>query len=59
MRIKNIQIANIFNRIADVLEFKEEIPFKINAYRKVGRVIQDLTEDIETVAKEGYVGIEY
>ncbi len=53
MRIKNTQIANIFNRIADILEFKGEIPFKINAYRKAGRVIQDLTEDIETVAKEG------
>lgn len=53
MRIKNIQIANIFNRIADILEFKGEIPFKINAYRKAARVIQDLSDDIEVLAKKG------
>lgn len=53
MRIKNIQIANIFNRLADILEFKGEIPFKVNAYRKASRVIQDLREDIESLAKEG------
>ncbi|MEW6096062.1 MAG: DNA polymerase/3'-5' exonuclease PolX [bacterium] len=53
MKIKNIQIANIFNRMADMLEFKGEIPFKINAYRKAARVIQDMTEDIEILAKKG------
>jgi DNA polymerase (family 10) len=53
VRIKNIQIANIFNRMADILEFKGEIPFKVNAYRKAARVIQDLTDDIELLAKEG------
>ncbi len=53
MEIKNVQIANIFNRMADILEFKGENSFKINAYRKAARVIQDLTEDIETLAKEG------
>jgi DNA polymerase (family 10) len=39
--------------MADILEFKGEIPFKINAYRKAARIIQDLTDDIEVLAKEG------
>lgn len=53
MEMKNAQIANIFNRMADILEFKGENSFKINAYRKAARVIQDLTEDIETLTNEG------
>jgi len=39
--------------MADILELKGEIPFKVNAYRKASRVIQDLTEDIESIAKKG------
>ncbi|MFH1562029.1 MAG: DNA polymerase/3'-5' exonuclease PolX [Nitrospirota bacterium] len=53
MEIKNTQIANIFNRMADILEFKGENSFKINAYRNAARVIQNLTEDIEILANEG------
>jgi len=39
--------------MADILEFKGDNPFKINAYRKAGRVLKDLTEDIEKLAREG------
>ncbi len=46
------QLANIFNKIADALEFKSEIPFKIIAYRKAARVLNDLTEDIEVLWEE-------
>jgi len=47
--MKNREIADIFERMADILEFKGEIPFKVNAYRKASRVIKDLQEDIEQV----------
>jgi len=43
----------MFDRIADVLEFKGELQFRVLAYRKASRVLQDLRDDIETIWKEG------
>jgi len=51
--MKNHEIAALFERIANVLELKGENTFRINSYRKAARVIGDLTEDIEELAKEG------
>lgn len=51
--MKNQQVAEILEKMADLLEFKGEIPFKIAAYRKASRTINDLTEDIETIWQEG------
>ena len=51
--MKNREIADIFERMANILEFKGEIPFKVNAYRKASRVIKDLQEDIEDVWQQG------
>lgn len=51
--MKNREIADIFEKMADILEFKGEIPFKVNAYRKASRVIKDLQEDIENVWQQG------
>ena len=51
--MKNRELANIFNRMADILEFKGENPFKISAYRKASRIIGDLTQDIEDIAESG------
>ena len=34
---KNTEIADIFEKIADALEVKGDIIFKINAYRKAAR----------------------
>jgi DNA polymerase (family 10) len=49
----NATIADIFDKIADMLEFKGEIPFKVNAYRKASRVIRDLPDDIKNVWEQG------
>jgi len=51
--MKNRVIAEMFDRIADILEFKGEIPFRVLAYRKASRVIQDLRDDIDSIWKEG------
>ena len=51
--MKNRQIAELFNRLADALEVKGESVFRINAYRKAGRVLRDLTSDIEVLHTEG------
>jgi DNA polymerase (family 10) len=48
----NHELADIFSRFADALEFKGENPFKITAYRKVSRIIKDLSYDLEEFGKE-------
>jgi DNA polymerase (family 10) len=53
MRMKNKELADLFGRMADILEFKDENPFKISAYRKASRIIGDLTQDIEEIAESG------
>jgi DNA polymerase (family 10) len=50
--VKNKEIASLFTRIADALEIKGELGFKVLAYRKAARILEDLSEDIETVAHE-------
>ena len=49
--MKNIEVAELLNGIADYLEFQEE-PFKVRAYRKAALVIEGLSEDIEQIWKE-------
>jgi len=51
--MKNKELADLFEKMADILEFKGENPFKISAYRKASRVIGDLTQDIEEIAEQG------
>jgi DNA polymerase (family 10) len=50
--MKNKEIAEIFDRIADALEFKGEQFFRVLAYRKAARIIEELTDDIEVLNKE-------
>jgi DNA polymerase (family 10) len=50
--MKNKDLAEIFARIGDALEISGEIGFKIIAYRKASRILEDLTEDVEIIAKE-------
>ena len=51
--MKNKELADLFEKMADILEFKGENPFKISAYRKASRIIGDLTQDIEEIAGQG------
>ncbi|SNR59157.1 DNA polymerase/3'-5' exonuclease PolX [Desulfurobacterium atlanticum] len=51
--MKNRELAKIFEKWADILEFKGDNPYHIRAYRNAARIINDLTEDIEVLAKEG------
>jgi len=50
---KNAEIADIFDRIADILDLLEDNPFRIRAYRNAARNIRELNEDIEDVAARG------
>ena len=49
--MKNIEVAELLNEIADYLEFADE-PFKVRAYRKAALAIEGLSEDIENIWKE-------
>jgi DNA polymerase (family 10) len=51
--MKNKEISDLFEKMADILEFKGENPFKISAYRKASRIIGDLTKDIEEITEQG------
>jgi DNA polymerase (family 10) len=50
--MKNRELADLFEKMANVLEFKGENPFKISAYRRASRIIGDLTQDIEEIAEQ-------
>jgi DNA polymerase (family 10) len=43
--MKNIKIAEIFSRIADILEIKDENPFKIRAYRRASLTLESVKEE--------------
>jgi len=51
--VENIDIARIFDDIADILELKGENRFRIRSYRRAARVIRDLPEDAKTLVAEG------
>ncbi len=51
--MKNKEISALFEKMADLMEFKGENPFKVSAYRKAARVIGDLTRDVGEISRTG------
>jgi len=51
--MRNIEIARLFNEIADYLEVKDENPFRIRAYRRAAQAIEGLSEDVAAIAEKG------
>lgn len=51
--MKNREIAAAFERIADALDIKGEPAFKVLAYRRGARVLDDLGEDVAILSEEG------
>lgn len=54
--MRNRELASLFDRMADLLEFRGENPFKVHAYRRAARVIGDLHEDIAELSASGTLG---
>jgi len=50
--MKNQEIAEIFERMATLLEIKGEIVFKVRAYEKAAETLASLSEPIENVRQE-------
>ncbi|MFH1381209.1 MAG: helix-hairpin-helix domain-containing protein, partial [Candidatus Omnitrophota bacterium] len=53
--MKNLEIAAIFSNIADLLEIKNENPFRIRAYRKASQTLEDITKDIAHLAEKNEI----
>jgi DNA polymerase (family 10) len=47
--MENIEIAKLFNQVADILEIQEENPFRIRAYRKAAQVIESLPQPLAEI----------
>ena len=52
---RNKKLAQIFEKMADILEFLGDNPFRIRTYRRVAKVIENLPMDIEEAIKSGYI----
>jgi DNA polymerase (family 10) len=53
MHKKNKELAKIFERMADILEFLGDSRFRINTYRRVADLIGETAEDIEELYRSG------
>src|SRR5437899_12339974 len=51
--MRNLEIAFIFNQIADLLEIQGANPFRVRAYRKAALNIEGLADNIETISLQG------
>jgi DNA polymerase (family 10) len=51
--IHNVDVAEIFNRVADLLEILDENPFRVRAYRNAARAIGGLSQSVATMVEEG------
>ncbi len=53
IRDRNKEVADIFNKVAALLEIKGDNPYRIRAYQKAAQTIEALTADVEELAKQG------
>ena len=51
--MKNLEIARIFNNIADLLEIRGDNPFKIRAYRRAALNLESIAEDLAIISARG------
>ncbi len=52
---KNKELSRIFEKMADMLEFLGDNPYRINTYRRVAEVLSELGEDVEELVKTGKI----
>lgn len=53
MPVKNTEIANIFDKLADLLELEGENPFRVRAYRNAAVTVENLSQDLGEAVKKG------
>jgi DNA polymerase (family 10) len=53
--MRNLEIATIFSRIADLLEIQGANPFRVRAYRRAAASLEGLTGEVEALVSGGSV----
>lgn len=53
MALTNREIADIFERVSDMLEIKGEIIHRVLSYRRAAETIRDLPRDLRAIRNEG------
>ena len=53
LAIDNADVARLFERIADLLEFKDENPFKVRSYRLASENIAEMSQSLAEIAASG------
>jgi DNA polymerase (family 10) len=53
--MKNADVSNLLENIADLLEIKGETIFRVRAYRDAARAIESLSEPVEDVLERGEI----
>jgi len=53
MPTDNVEIANKFNRLADLLEIEDANPFRVRAYRNAARLISDMPKNMADLIAKG------
>ena len=53
MATTNQELARLFDRIADAMELKGETGFRVLAYRRASRALEDIAEDVAELADAG------
>lgn len=51
--MKNKEIAEILSSLADIFEITDQDPFRVGAYRKAARIVDDLPTDVAELAASG------
>ena len=51
--MKNLEIATLFERMADVLALLDENTFRVLALRKIARTLEELPQAVESLAQSG------
>jgi DNA polymerase (family 10) len=53
MPVQNAEIAAMFDQTADLLEMRNENPFRVRAYRRAARTIESLPQSVQTMLRRG------
>jgi DNA polymerase (family 10) len=53
MPVQNADIAEIFNKIADMLEIQDANPFRVRAYRNAARTVSSLAQSVSEMVAGG------
>ncbi|HXG93760.1 MAG TPA: DNA polymerase/3'-5' exonuclease PolX [Blastocatellia bacterium] len=53
LTVDNRDIASVLHRIADLLEFKDENPFKLRSYRMAAETIEEMQDSVAEIAARG------